>query len=297
VLFSFTEKFALFAYISLMPQPLFYDFVTAINEHDTDRLSTLMTVDHILLDAQGKEISGQDTLQKAWISYFKWFPDYIIELSEVWEMGPVIMATGFASASFKGMAGENGAFRWKIPAAWKAIIREDKISHWQVFADTKIPYDSMQPRAEASPGKTSDAPARRVAAIGGVFFKSQDPEKLKAWYARHLGFHTDAYGTSFVWKQASGMGGRNGFTVWSPFPDDTAYFGPSVKPFMLNYRVENIHELVLLLKEEGVTVLDEVQTYPYGKFVHIMDPENNKIELWEADDEEYGRLAEGVTGY
>lgn len=268
-----------------MPQPLFYDFVTAINEHDTDRLGALMTGDHVLIDPQGKELSGTGTLQKAWAGYFKWFPDYTIELSEVWEMGQVILATGFASASFRGVA----AGRWKIPAAWKAVVREDKISHWQVFADTKIPSDSMQRKQEDTPA------AGRVTAIGGIFFKAQDPAKLKTWYAQHLGFQTDAYGTSFVWKQGS-MGERNGFTVWSPFPDDTAYFGPSVKPFMLNYRVTDIHELVLQLKQEGVTVLDEVQAYPYGKFVHIMDPENNKIELWEADDEEYGRLAEGVTG-
>jgi predicted enzyme related to lactoylglutathione lyase/ketosteroid isomerase-like protein len=274
-----------------MPQPLFYDFVTAINKHDTGRLGTLMTADHILLDARGKEISGPATLLTAWISYFKWFPDYAIELSEVWEMGPVIMATGFASGSYKGLAGENGEFRWKIPAAWKAVIREDKVSHWQVFADTKIPYDSRQGRPSGAPDAGE---AKRAAAIGGVFFKSQDPGKLKAWYARHLGFHTDAYGTSFAWKQAP-SGERNGFTVWSPFPDDTAYFAPSIKPFMLNYRVENIHELVLSLKQEGVTVLDEVQTYPYGKFVHILDPEQNKIELWEADDEEYAKLAQGVT--
>lgn len=271
-----------------MQHPPFYDFVTAINEHDTDRLLALMTEDHVLLDPNGREITGLDNLRQAWTGYFKWFPDYVIELAEAWEMGPSVLATGSASASYKGAA----ELQWKIPAAWRATLREEKVSRWQVFADTKAPFDSMRKGAKSA--DAADEAPKRVTGIGGIFFKSQNPERLRAWYEQHLGFHVDAYGTSFAWKQP--REDRKGFTVWSPFPEDTTYFSPSLKPFMFNYRVENIHSLIAQLKEEGVTILDDIQTYPYGKFVHIADPENNKIELWEADDEEYERLAQGVTG-
>lgn len=134
---------------------------------------------------------------------------------------------------------------------------------------------------------------KRVTGIGGVFFKCDDPDAIKTWYKNHLGFDTDAYGTNFEWIQSED--GGKGFTQWSPFKSDTKYFAPSEKGFMMNYRVANIEELVKVLKEEGVTVLDEIETYEYGKFVHILDPENNKIELWEPIDDEYDKLVEGRT--
>jgi predicted enzyme related to lactoylglutathione lyase len=130
---------------------------------------------------------------------------------------------------------------------------------------------------------------KRVTSIGGIFFKSKDPKKIKAWYSEHLGINTDEYGTSFEWRQADG-GERKGFTAWSPFKDDTKYFDPSEKEFMINYRVENIEWLVEELRKEGVTIVDNIEVYEYGKFVHIMDIEGNKIELWEPDDVEYDKM-------
>ena len=122
---------------------------------------------------------------------------------------------------------------------------------------------------------------KRVTGIGGIFFKCQDPEKMKQWYKTHLGFDTSQYGAKFEWLQASDAT-EKGYTLWSPFPDKTKYFDPSTKDFMINYRVENLEALVAALKEEGVTVLDEIETFDeYGKFVHILDVEGNKIELWE----------------
>lgn len=129
---------------------------------------------------------------------------------------------------------------------------------------------------------------KRVTSIGGVFFKCKDPDKIKDWYAKHLGLNTDKYGTSFEWRQADD-GTKKGFTVWSPFKEDTKYFQPSEKEFMINYRVENLEQLVEELKKEGVTVVDEIETYEYGKFVHILDIEGNKIELWEPNDSEYDK--------
>jgi len=135
---------------------------------------------------------------------------------------------------------------------------------------------------------------KRVTGIGGVFFKSEDPEKLKEWYNKHLGLQTDAYGTNFIWRHGEDAT-KKGHTQWSPFKAGTKYFNPSKKPFMINYRVEDLEKLVTLLKEEGVTILDKIETFEYGKFVHILDGEGNKIELWEPNDEEYDKIVDGRT--
>lgn len=121
---------------------------------------------------------------------------------------------------------------------------------------------------------------KRVTGIGGIFFKSKDPDKIKEWYKTHLGFDVDPYGTKFEWKDAEDPS-KKGSTIWSPFSETSKYFAPSEKDFMLNYRVENLEALVEELKKEGVTIVDKIESYDYGKFVHIMDPEGNKIELWE----------------
>ena len=130
---------------------------------------------------------------------------------------------------------------------------------------------------------------KRVTSIGGIFFKCKDPEKIKQWYSEHLGINSDKYGTSFEWRQSDDET-KKGFTAWSPFNNDTKYFEPSEKEFMINYRVENLELLVEELKKEGVTVVDEIENYEYGKFVHILDIEGNKIELWEPFDDEYDKI-------
>lgn len=121
---------------------------------------------------------------------------------------------------------------------------------------------------------------KRVTGIGGIFFKCQDPEKMKEWYKTHLGFETSPYGVKFEWHQAEDST-KKGYTLWSPFSEKTKYFEPSTKDFMINYRVENLEALVEELKKEGVTILDKIEGSDYGKFVHILDLEGNKIELWE----------------
>ncbi len=130
---------------------------------------------------------------------------------------------------------------------------------------------------------------KRVTSIGGIFFKCKDPKKMKEWYKTHLGLNTDKYGTVFEWRQATDST-KKGFTQWSPFAETTKYFEPSTKDFMINYRVENMEGLVEQLKKEGVTITDTIQSVEYGKFVHIMDIEGNKIELWEPNDIEYEKL-------
>ena len=122
---------------------------------------------------------------------------------------------------------------------------------------------------------------KRVTGIGGVFFRANDPKATYAWYETHLGLNIDpSYGTSFEWRHA-GDGEKKGYTAWSPFPEDTDYFEPSKKQFMVNYRVADLEKLLEVLKEEGVEIVGKMQTFEYGKFAHVLDPEGNKVELWE----------------
>ncbi len=125
----------------------------------------------------------------------------------------------------------------------------------------------------------------RVTGIGGVFFKTKDPKAVKEWYNKHLGLNTDQWGCTFWWKDKDG---NDCSTQWSPFKEDTTHFEPSQKDFMMNYRVENLEELLKTLKAEGVTVFDEIQKVEEGKFGWIMDLEGNKIELWEPNDKAFG---------
>ena len=127
---------------------------------------------------------------------------------------------------------------------------------------------------------------KRVTGLGGVFFKTTDPKKIKEWYGKHLGLPIDDYGASFKWIDPENKDAKSpALTAWSPFKDDTKYFQPSEKQFMFNYRVENLVELLKVLKEEGVQIVGEMQDEPYGKFGWIMDPDGNKIELWEPKDD------------
>lgn len=139
--------------------------------------------------------------------------------------------------------------------------------------------------------KTSNniSETKRTTSIGGIFFKCKDPNQMREWYKIHLGFNTNQYGTVFEWRQADDST-KKGFTQWSPFKETTKYFEPSTKDFMINYRVENLELLVQGLRKEAVTIVDTIETYDYGKFVHILDMEGNKIELWEPNDVVYEQM-------
>lgn len=121
---------------------------------------------------------------------------------------------------------------------------------------------------------------KKVTGIGGIFFKCKDPKKMNEWYKTHLGLDTNDYGATFEWKQVA-ESNKNGVTQWSPFAETTQYFEPSLREFMINYTVADLAALVAQLKKEGVTLVDEIQDSEYGKFVHILDLEGNKVELWE----------------
>lgn len=134
----------------------------------------------------------------------------------------------------------------------------------------------------------------KVTGIGGIFFFSEDPDKTKAWYAEHLGLATNPYGSTFEFRNANRPDEIN-YLQWSPFKSGSTYFAPSTKEFMINYRVQNIEALVENLRAAGVTIVDDIETYDYGKFVHILDPEGNKLELWEPIDHVFTAMGGNTT--
>jgi predicted enzyme related to lactoylglutathione lyase len=122
---------------------------------------------------------------------------------------------------------------------------------------------------------------KRVTGIGGIFFNARDPVALRAWYKKHLGIDVRAWGgTAFQWTDAEGNP-TAGTTIWSIGDASGGHFAPSKSSFMVNYRVENVHALVAALRAEGCNVLEKIDESEYGKFAWVIDPEGNKIELWE----------------
>jgi predicted enzyme related to lactoylglutathione lyase len=130
-------------------------------------------------------------------------------------------------------------------------------------------YNSAMPDDRKNLEKPDDA-TPKATGIGGVFFFSDDPQATKAWYAKNLGIEMNDWGAASF-----------GDLQWKPFKKGDDYFAPSKKDFMINYQVRDLEGLVKRFKENGVTILDEIAAYDFGKFLHIMDAEGNKIELWE----------------
>ena len=121
----------------------------------------------------------------------------------------------------------------------------------------------------------------KVTGIGGIFFFSENPKEGKEWYAKNLGLSINDWGTvSFESRNMDNPEVVNNLQ-WAMFKQGSEYFAPSKKEFMINYTVQNIEGLIEQLRANGVTIVDELATYDYGKFIHIMDAEGNKIELWE----------------
>lgn len=151
---------------------------------------------------------------------------------------------------------------------------------------------AQKKQMKESPSPKDTSP--RVTGIGGIFFFTENPEKTKEWYSKNLGLEVNEWGSSFEFRNANRPDEIN-YLQWSPFKQGSDYFAPSKKEFMINYRVQNIEGLVNKLKENGVTILDTIEAYDYGKFVHIMDAEGNKIELWEPVDSVFTAMGGKTT--
>lgn len=134
----------------------------------------------------------------------------------------------------------------------------------------------------------------KVTGIGGIFFFSDNPEETKEWYAENLGLEVNEWGSSFEFRNANRPDEIN-YLQWSPFKTGNSYFKPSKKEFMVNYRVQNLEGLVRKLRNKGVSILDSMETYDYGKFIHIMDADGNKIELWEPVDSVFTAMGSKTT--
>ena len=178
-----------------------------------------------------------------------------------------------------------------IPLPGKRERTRNRISHWQVYTCATIPPDNLFTPPETDGADKNNG---RETGLGGIFFKCQDHDRLKAWYQQHLGMSMDTYGIGFEWRK-TGDERQKGFTAWSPFKENTACFHPSIKEFMVNYRVEHLDKLLHELKAAGITISDPVETFDYGNFVPIMDPEGNKIELREANDDVYDQMIQVRT--
>lgn len=175
----------------------------------------------------------------------------------------------------------------KYEGKWKIIQKS------YTFTDINKDQINNDKKNKLGENKMSDLKPK-VTGIGGIFFKSKNPNESKEWYGKNLGLAISEYGSSFEFRNANRPDEIN-YLSWSPFSEDTDYFSPSEKEFMINYRVQNIVGLVEQLKTNGVTVVDEIETYDYGKFVHIMDPEGNKIELWEPIDSVFTAMGGETT--
>lgn len=134
-----------------------------------------------------------------------------------------------------------------------------------------------QPEQSASPVDTTP----KVTGIGGIFFYSDNLKETKEWYTKYLGIEINDWGSSSFESRNLNKPDQIDTLQWCPFKKESDHFAPSKKEFMINYTVQHLEALVNKLKENGVTILDNIETYDFGKFVHIMDAEGNKIELWE----------------
>lgn len=152
-----------------------------------------------------------------------------------------------------------------------------------------IPVNKKTKKMEKQKNQTGNSTSPvdttpKVTGIGGIFFYSDNPKETKEWYTKNLGIEINDWGSSSFESRNVNKPDEINSLQWKPFKKGDDYFAPSKKEFMINYRVQNIEGLVNKLKENGVTILDSIASYDFGKFVHIMDTEGNKIELWEPKD-------------
>ncbi|PWT72253.1 MAG: nuclear transport factor 2 family protein [Bacteroidetes bacterium] len=127
-----------------MTKNTFFQFIDAINRHNVEAIYSLMTDDHTFIDAYGNQVVGKNNMKAAWIGYFQWFPDHKIEITDLFAEENKVAAFGFASGTFQNKKSETNENYWHLPAAWKAVVSGDKIRRWQVYADTKRPFDIIE---------------------------------------------------------------------------------------------------------------------------------------------------------
>lgn len=198
-----------------------------------------------------------------------------------------ILGAGLDVLEYEKLSFEH-LFEGELPAAFRYLLQSDNVILTPHIAGWTIESKERLARVIADKIKTIYFPVqnsadelKRVTGIGGFFFRAKDPKALTAWYGKHLGLDTNEYGCTFWWKDAAG---NNCSTQWSAMKESTNYFNPSEKQFMQNFRVHDLDALLERLKSEGVPIAGEPESFDYGKFGWILDPEGNKIELWQPND-------------
>lgn len=153
--------------------------------------------------------------------------------------------------------------------------------YFNIFFEKEKVEESVEKEVQTTTTTTTTDTNFKVSGIAGVFFKSNNPGELNKWYQENLGLPKGPYGSRYEWQENHGDSTRMGSLQWSTMSDKGNYFLPSTKDFMINYRVENLDKLVAQLQKDSIPLLDTIAIYPYGKFVHLLDIEGNKIELFE----------------
>lgn len=237
----------------------------AINRKNLSALRAMFHPECVHTQPNDQQISGLDHVIHFWNQRFKSHPDLRFEKNEFYLLPDTAFLLAYLSA--------DSAY---FPITIKMRFQEDKIVSWQEFSPQLPENSKINPMPEAD---------NRVTGLGGVFFRSPDPQKLIAWYDEHLGttFGSETYQV-FRWRPRE-QPEAIGSTTFSIFPQTTNYFAPSNASFMLNFRVNDLEAFLEKLQNSGIPTVGKPEAFEYGKFAWILDPDGNKIELWEPGDE------------
>ncbi len=263
-----------------MNTELILKFVQAINTKNLQEMAELLTDDHTFNTAGKGSYKGIPESIATWKSLFDMYPDYQFEIENQVHHSNTIAVFGIASSKQTNMQANNDTALWSESVAWKILTEDEKIKFCQVYSSITKPSEKSQ-----TPTDPNNIKDNTVHGFGGVFFKSKNPKALTAWYDTHLGtaFGSNTYHT-FKWRERENSN-KIGSTAFSIFTEKSTYFAPSEKPFMFNFRVQNLDAFLDKLIADGVKVDTKRDYTEYGNFGWIYDLEENKIEIWEAIDE------------
>lgn len=255
-----------------------HEWIGALNAHKISDLDLIFASDSSWISMDGKEWQGKHGLSALWSQRWQVFPDFQIISNGVFTVDTMT----HVHLSYTGSAGLNKS----IDASFReSVVWVMEWKHRE-FTNCREYGNPLKMRElESNLFKLSGQNTQGISGLGGAFFKAKDPSALAVWYDEHLGttFGGNSWST-FKWRERHDSG-KIGRTEFSIFKGNTDYFAPSESPFMFNFRVYNLELLLGKLLEKGVTIVGETMVFEYGKFAWIMDPEGNKIELWEPLDE------------
>lgn len=220
---------------------------------------------------------GRDQILQCWEKRVGLFPDFQVQITK-WVGGG---SMGYAHLTYMGSTGTNKSIDLSFSTP---IVLEMEWNEGVLKSGSEYGNPAKMLELEGIMQKPGEEEAMKVSGLGGVFFKTPDPKATAAWYDEHLGtrFGANVWST-FKWRERENRS-RIGRTEFSLFKADTDYFAPSASPFMFNFRVYNLEGMLKNLAEKNVTIVGNTEVFEYGKFAWILDPDGNKIELWEPVD-------------